>query len=113
MKEQKSREGLTVKKEENFSEWYSDIIEKAEIVDLRLGIKGFITIRPWGTLIIEKLYDLFEEELQKKGHLPVIMPSVIPESNLKKESSHIKGFTPQVFWLQNEVGRDEEKLALR
>jgi prolyl-tRNA synthetase len=103
--------GIIVKKSENFSEWYTQIIEKAEIVDLRLGIKGFITVRPWGTLIIEKLYDLFEEELQRKGHLPVIMPSVIPESNLKKEASHIKGFTPEVFWLQEEKG--EEKLALR
>ncbi|MGA2130597.1 MAG: proline--tRNA ligase [Candidatus Pacearchaeota archaeon] len=99
------------KKNVNFSEWYSNIIEKAEIVDLRLGIKGFITIRPWGTQIIEKLFDMFEEELQRKGHLPVIMPSVIPESNLKKESSHIKGFTPQVFWLETEKG--EERLALR
>ncbi|MEK6847712.1 MAG: proline--tRNA ligase [Nanoarchaeota archaeon] len=106
--------GITVKKSENFSEWYTRVIEKAEIVDLRLGIKGFITIRPWGTLIIEKLYDFFEEELQKRGHLPVIMPSVIPESNLKKEASHIKGFTPEVFWLQAEKGEEgEEKLALR
>lgn len=108
--DKESKDGLASKKE-NFSEWYSKVIEKAEIVDLRLGIKGFITIRPWGTLIIEKLYDLFEEELQKKDHLPVIMPSVIPESNLKKEESHIKGFTPEVFWLQTEKG--EERLALR
>ena len=109
--QKKSQQSLTVTKEENFSEWYNQIIEKAEIVDLRLGIKGFITIRPWGTFIIEKLYDLFEEELQKKGHLPVIMPLVIPESNLKKEASHIQGFTPEVFWLQ--TNKDEEKLALR
>ena len=107
----KTRGGLTAKKSENFSEWYSQIIEKAEIVDLRLGIKGFITVRPWGTLMIEKLYDMFEKELQDKGHLPVIMPSVIPESNLKKEASHIQGFTPEVFWLK--TGENEEKLALR
>ena len=108
--------GLTAKKAENFSEWYSQVIEKAEIVDLRLGIKGFITIRPWGTLMIEKLYDMFEKELQEKGHLPVIMPSVIPESNLKKEASHIQGFTPEVFWLEtgkNGKGENEERLALR
>ena len=110
MKKQ-SKEGITVKKSENFSEWYSQIIQKAEIVDLRLGTKGFIIIRPWGTLTIENMYDLYEEELQKKGHKPVIMPSVIPESNLKKESSHVKGFTPEVFWL--ETDKDEERLALR
>ena len=110
-KDSNNTQGLTAKKYENFSEWYSQILQKAELVDLRLGIKGFITIRPWGTMIIEKLYDLFEEELQKKGHLPVIMPSVIPESNLKKEASHIQGFTPEVFWL--ETAKGEEKMALR
>ncbi|OGJ13237.1 proline--tRNA ligase [Candidatus Pacearchaeota archaeon RBG_16_35_8] len=106
----KSNEGLTVKKE-NFSEWYSQVIEKAEIVDLRLGIKGFITIRPWGAMLMENMFHFYEKELQKKGHLPVIMPTVIPESNLKKESSHIQGFTPEVFWLESQKG--EEKFALR
>jgi prolyl-tRNA synthetase len=107
----KSKEGLRVKKDENFSEWYTKVIEKAEIVDTRLGIKGFVIIRPWGTLVIEKIYDFYEEELQRTGHKPTIMPSVIPESNLKKEASHIQGFTPEVFWLKTEKG--EERLALR
>jgi len=108
---EKTNRGITEKKEENFSSWYSKILDKAEIVDLRLGIKGFIVIRPWGASIIENTYKLYERELQKKGHKITIMPSVIPESNLKKEASHIKGFTPEVFWLETLKG--EEKLALR
>ncbi|MFH1311327.1 MAG: proline--tRNA ligase [Nanoarchaeota archaeon] len=107
----KNEEGLTIKKQDNFSEWYSQIIEKAEIVDLRLEIKGFVIIRPWGARIMENMFRMYEEELQKKNHLPVIMPTVIPESNLRKESSHIQGFTPEVFWL--ETKRGEERLALR
>jgi len=103
--------GITVSKEKNFSEWYTQVIQKAELVDIRFGVKGFIVIRPWGTWIIENMYDLYEEELQDKGHQPTIMPSVIPESNLKKEASHIEGFTPEVFWLKTK--KDEEKLALR
>lgn len=110
-KKSKSNEGLTVKKSENFSEWYTQVLQKAELVDIRLGIKGFRVMRPWGTLIMEKMYDFYEEELQKRDHQPTIMPTVIPESNLKKEASHIKGFTPEVFWLKTEEG--EEKLALR
>ena len=66
MQKKKSSGGLTAKKEKNFSKWYTQILDKAEIVDLRLGIKGFIVIRPWGTLTMEKIYDLYEEELQKK-----------------------------------------------
>lgn len=107
----KSNQGLTVKKNDNFSKWYSEIIEKAEIIDSRIGIKGFMVFRPWGAQIIENMTQFYEKELQKKGHKPTIMPSVIPESNLKKESSHIKGFTPEVFWLEAE--KNEERLALR
>jgi len=111
MEKSKSSKGLTVKKLDNFSEWYTQVLQKAELVDIRLGVKGFRIIRPWGTLIIEKMYDFYEEELQKRGHQPTIMPSVIPEANLKKETTHIKGFIPEVFWLETEKG--EEKLALR
>ncbi len=106
----KSKEGLTVKKEENFSKWFNQILDKAELIDLRLNMKGFMVFRPWAAMILENMFKLYESELQKKGHKPTFMPSVIPEENLKKESSHIKGFTPEVFWLK-ETGK--EKLALR
>ena len=105
-----TQEGLTVKKDQDFSEWYSQILQKADITDIRFGVKGFVVIKPWGTLIIENMFDLYEQELQKRKHKPVIMPSIIPESNLKKESSHIKGFTPEVFWLNI---KGEERVALR
>lgn len=110
MTKKKSQEGLTVKKNENFSEWFSQIIEKAEIVDIRGTAKGFMVIRPLGAEIIENMFKLYEQELKEKGHRPTFMPSVIPEENLKKESSHVKGFTPEVFWLK-EI--NQEKLALR
>ena len=107
----KSQEGLSVKKEENFSEWYSEVLEKAEITDLRNNLKGFIVIRPWGAMILENMYALYEKSLQEKGHKPTFFPTVIPEKNFKKESSHVKGFTPQVFWLEKVKG--EDRLALR
>jgi len=106
----KSKEGLSVKKEENFSEWFSQVLEKAELIDLRLDIKGFMVFRPLAAMTIENMFRLYEEELQKKGHKPTFMPLVIPEANLKQESSHVQGFTPEVFWLK-EIGK--ERLALR
>ncbi len=107
----RSQEGITAKKEENFSEWYTQVTNKAKIIDLRYNVKGFVVIRPWGAEILENMYALYEKELQKRGHKPVFFPAVIPEKNFKKEASHVKGFTPEVFWLQNIQG--EERLALR
>jgi prolyl-tRNA synthetase len=101
---------FNIDKNKNFSDWYSEIIDKAEIADLRYNVKGFVVIMPWGALTIEKMYRLYEKELQKNNHLPVFFPAVIPEENFKKESSHVKGFTPEVFWLEKIGG---EKLALR
>ncbi|MCX6749929.1 MAG: proline--tRNA ligase [Candidatus Pacearchaeota archaeon] len=111
MEEKKSEEGLTVKKQEDFSEWFTQVLEKAELVDLRLDVKGFTVIRPWAALTIENMFEYLEKELQKKGHKPTFMPSVIPKENLMKESEHVQGFTPEVFWLKD-TGEGKE-LALR
>ncbi|MFA5855723.1 MAG: proline--tRNA ligase [Candidatus Pacearchaeota archaeon] len=101
---------FNIDKDNKFSEWYSEIVDKAEITDLRYNVKGFVVIRPWGAMTIEKMYKLYEKELQNKGHVPTFFPTVIPEENFKKESSHVEGFTPEVFWLEK---FGEEKLALR
>ena len=103
--------GLKVKKEKKFSRWYSEILDKAEITDLRYDVKGFVVIRPWGAMIIENMYSIYEEALQKKGHQPSFFPLIIPEKNFKKESTHVEGFAPAVFWL--EKIRGENRLALR
>jgi len=108
------KQGITVKKEENFSEWFTQIIQKCELADLRYNVKGFLVFQPWSVLVMEKMYKYFEEVLQKKAHKPYWFPTVILESNLKKESSHIKGFTPEVFWVTHGGKKKfEERLALR
>ena len=106
-----SQEGLKSKKEVNFSEWYSEIVDKAEITDLRYNVKGFVIIRPWGAMMMENMFRLYEKALQKRGHKPSFFPVVIPEKNFQKEASHVKGFAPEVFWLEPVKG--EDRLALR
>ena len=114
MKDSKDAKGLTVKKDHNFSEWYTQIIQKAELADLRYNVKGFLVFQPWSVLCMEKIYAHFERVLQHKGHQPYFFPTLIPEGNLKKESGHIKGFTPEVFWTTHGGNKQfEEKLALR
>jgi prolyl-tRNA synthetase len=109
----KSKE-LIAKKSEDFSEWFSEIIQKAELADIRYNVKGFLVHQPWSVFCMEKMYHHFEKVLQAKGHNPYFFPTVIPESNLTKESSHISGFTPEVFWVtQGGNKKLPEKLALR
>ncbi|MHA1148671.1 MAG: proline--tRNA ligase [Promethearchaeota archaeon] len=108
--------GITVSKEEDFSGWYTEIINKAELADIRYNIKGFVCYRPWATITIKKMYQKYEELLEEKGHVPLIMPSLIPESNFHLEADHVEGFAPEVFWVTeagSEGNKFAEKLALR
>ncbi len=107
--------GITVKKEDDFSAWYTEILTKAEIADIRYNVKGFVVYREWATITIKKMYAKYEELLEKNGHLPLTMPSLIPESNFHLEAQHVEGFTPEVFWVTEagSSGKLSERLALR
>ncbi len=105
---------FNIDKEKNFSEWFTEIVQKAELADLRYNIKGFLVFQPWSVLAMEKMYSILEKIMKRKGHKPYWFPTLIPESNLKKESDHLGGFTPEVFWVTHGGERKlEEKYALR
>lgn len=99
--------GITVKKNDNFSEWYTQIVgeQGAQLVDIRYGIQGFIVYRELGYALMRRVYDLLEEAVEEDEHEPFLFPVVIPEENLKKEEEHA-GFTPEVFWITK--GGEEE-----
>ena len=107
--------GITVSKEEDFSGWYTELINKAELADIRYNIKGFVVYREWATITIKKMYAKYEKCMEDNGHMPLIMPSLIPESNFLLEADHVEGFAPEVFWVTEagSSGKLAERLALR
>jgi len=105
---------ITVKKNEDFSEWFTQLMKKAELADIRYKLKGFPIYMPWATWSIRNITRMWEEELELRGHEPVIFPLLIPEEYFLREADHVKGFTPDVFWVTH--GGDKkftEKYALR
>ncbi|HWY34021.1 MAG TPA: proline--tRNA ligase, partial [Nitrosopumilaceae archaeon] len=105
--------GITAKKNENFSEWYTQVVIKAELADYA-PVKGLIVLRPYGYSIWESLKNSLDEKLKNTGHQNGFLPILIPESLLSKESKHFAGFNPEVFWVTHS-GNSElgDKLALR
>lgn len=102
-------------KVDDFSTWFTEINKRAELSDQRYGVKGLVVFRAWTTVTLKIMYRLLEEDLERHGHLPVIFPALVPESNLIKEAQHVEGFAPEVFWCTRS-GADnifEEPLALR
>jgi prolyl-tRNA synthetase len=105
--------GITVKKAEDLSEWYTQIVTKAELADYA-PMKGFMVLRPYGYSIWEKIREFLDRKLKETGHSNAYFPLFIPESYLKKEAEHFRGFTPEVFWV-TEAGANKlsERLAVR
>jgi prolyl-tRNA synthetase len=104
-----------IDKDKDFSNWFTEIIKSAELADLRYNIKGFLVFQPWSVLSMEAMYDYFERDLQRRGHKPYWFPALIPKSNLTKESEHVEGFVPEVFWVTEHGSGEklEEPYAMR
>ncbi len=108
VKEKKLVEQITAM-DEDFSQWYTDIVKKAELADYS-SVKGCMIIRPYGYAIWENIQKFLDRRFKETGHENVYMPMFIPESLLNKEKDHIEGFAPEVAWVTH---GGEEKLAER
>ncbi len=91
--------------EEDFSQWYTDVILKADLVDYS-PVKGFMVIKPYGYAIWENIQRELDDRFRATGHKNAYFPLLIPESLLKKEEEHVEGFAPEVAWVTH--GGNEE-----
>ncbi len=104
---------MTVKKNEDFSEWYTQVVLRSELADYA-PVKGCMIFREHSYAIWEKTQEIFNKKIKATGHRNVYFPLFIPESFLKKEAEHFEGFVPEVAWVT--MGGDsplEERLAIR
>ncbi len=108
-----SSPGIDAKRNEDFSEWYTQVVLKAGLADYA-PVKGFIVLRPYGYAIWESIRDILDRRFKETGHQNAFLPVLIPESLLSKEKNHFAGFTPEVFWVTKAGDTDiGERLALR
>jgi len=108
-----TQEGLTIKKEDDFSEWYQQLILKSDLADYT-SVSGCIVFKPTAWAIWEKIRDEVDKRIKKIGVKNVYFPMFIPEHLLSKEQEHVKGFSPEVAWV-TEAGNTKlsERLAVR
>jgi len=106
-------EGISVKKEEDIAKWYEEVCLKAELAEFS-HVKGTMVIRPRGYFIWQAIQNYFDKNIvEKTGCENAYFPLFIPESFFKKEAGHAKGFTPEVAWIDRELTKDSERLAIR
>ena len=100
-------------KKNNFSQWYVDVVRKAELADYTT-IKGCMVIRPYGYGLWENMQQGLDKRIKKTGHKNAYFPLFIPENLLKKEAEHVEGFAPEVAWVtQGGNQKLDEKMAVR
>ncbi len=95
--------------DEDFAQWYTDVVKKAELADYA-GVRGCMIVRPYGTALWENIRNDLDARFKALGHENVMMPMFIPESLLQKEKDHVEGFAPEVAWVTH---GGEEKLQER
>ncbi len=99
--------------DENFPQWYTDIVLKAGLADYT-DVKGFVAIRPYGYAIWENIQNYTDKKFKEHGVKNISMPVLIPESLLNKEKEHVEGFAPEVAWVTMGGGEElEERLCVR
>ncbi len=98
---------------EDFAQWYTDIIKKAQLVEYS-GVRGCMVIQPYGYAIWENIQKTLDAKFKELGHENVYMPMFIPESLLQREKDHVEGFAPEVAWVTH-GGSEElsERLCVR
>ena len=100
-------------RDEDFAQWYTDIVKKAEMVDYS-SVRGFVVYRPYAFAIWENIQAIFNGMIKETGHHNVSMPLLIPESLLQKEKDHVEGFAPEVAWVTHGGSEElEERLCIR
>lgn len=99
--------------EDDFAQWYTDIVKKAELVGYT-SVKGCMVIRPYAYAIWENIQHILDGMFKEAGHENVCMPMFIPESLLQKEKDHVEGFAPEVAWVTHGGSEKlEERLCVR
>lgn len=96
-KEKKLVESIT-SMNEDFAQWYTDVVKKAELIEYS-SVKGCMIIRPYGYAIWENIQKELDNRFKETGVENVYMPMFIPESLLQKEKDHVEGFAPEVAWV--------------
>ena len=92
-------------REENFSQWYLDVIEAADMAE-HAPVRGCMVIKPYGYAIWENIQKHLDAKFKEKGVENAYFPLLIPESFMLKEADHIEGFAPECATVTH-VGKDK------
>jgi prolyl-tRNA synthetase len=100
-------------KSENYSDWYNQLVQRAELADYA-PVRGCMVVRPYGWSLWENIHDALDSRFKATGHVNAAFPLFIPMSFLEKEKEHVEGFSPELAVVTIGGGTElEEPLVVR
>jgi prolyl-tRNA synthetase len=98
---------------EDFSEWYNQLVLRAELADYA-PVRGCMIVRPYGWALWENITAQLDSRFKATGHVNAAFPLLIPKSFIEKEASHVEGFSPELAVVTHGGGEKlEEPLVIR
>ncbi len=98
---------------DDFAQWYTDVVKKAELMGYS-SVKGCMIFKPAGYALWENIQKELDRRFKETGVENVYMPMFIPEGLLEKEKDHVEGFAPEVAWVtQGGLNKLQEKMCVR
>jgi len=80
---------------QDFSEWYNQLVLKAQLADYA-PVRGCMIVRPYGWALWENIQQALDRRFKATGHQNVAFPMLIPRSFIDKEKHHVEGFSPEL-----------------
>src|SRR5207302_11069198 len=84
-----------IDQDDNFSQWYNQVVRKAELADYA-PVRGCMIIRPYGYAIWENIQQLMDARFKATGVLNAYFPPLIPRSSIEQQADHIEGVAPEL-----------------
>jgi prolyl-tRNA synthetase len=98
---------------EDFSEWYNELVLRAELADYA-PVRGCMIVRPYGWALWENIQQCLDRRFKATGHMNAAFPLLIPRSFIEKEKHHVEGFAPELAVVTHGGGEElEEPLVVR
>jgi prolyl-tRNA synthetase len=98
---------------ENFSEWYNQLVLKADLADYA-PVRGCMVVKPYGWTLWENITAALDKRFKETGHVNAAFPTLIPMSFFEKEKEHVEGFAPELAVVTHGGGEKlEEPLVVR
>ncbi len=105
---QKRRTAISPTREENYSDWYQEVIKKADLAE-HTKVRGSMVMKPWGYALWENIRRILNEKFEETGHENAYFPLFIPLSYLEKEAQHVEGFAKECAVVTHHRLEQDEK----